>query len=148
MELKFRVQAKISKPRDEVFDAVANPEKLSKYFTTGGASGALRAGTRVVWRFADYPGDIAVVVKKAVPNELIVFEWKAEDPSSDYMTTVELAFESVAPRTTLVRITESGWRETQQGLTSSYSNCQGWMNMLCCLKAWLEHNVNLREGFF
>ena len=148
MELKFQVHAKISKPRNEVFDAVANPEKLSKYFTTGGASGPLRAGTQVVWKFADYPGDIVVFVTKATPNELIVFEWKAEDPESDYTTTVEMAFESLTPRTTLVGITESGWRETPRGLKSSYMNCQGWMNMLCCLKAWLEHNINLREGFF
>jgi uncharacterized protein YndB with AHSA1/START domain len=148
MELKFQVHAKISKPREEVFDAVANPDKLSKYFTTGGASGPLLAGTEVIWKFADYPGDIPVYVKKAVPNEVIVFQWKAEDPESDYMTTVELAFESVTPRVTLVRATESGWRETERGLKSSYMNCEGWMNMLCCLKAWLEHNINLREGFF
>jgi hypothetical protein len=24
----------------------------------------------------------------------------------------------------------------------------GLMNMLCCLKAYVEHGINLREGFF
>ena len=23
-----------------------------------------------------------------------------------------------------------------------------WMQMLCCLKAWVEHRINLRDGFF
>ena len=148
MELKFEVRAKISKPREEVFDAVANPEKLSRYFTTGGARAPLRAGTEVVWRFADYPGDIVVFVKKVTPDEVIAFEWKAEYPESDYLTRVEMAFEALTPRTTLVTVAESGWRETPCGLKSSYMNCEGWMNMLCCLKAWLEHGINLREGFF
>jgi len=148
MELKFQVRAKIGKPREEVFDAVANSQKLSQYFTTGGSSGALREGTRVIWKFADYPGDIPVFVKKVTPNELIVFEWNAESLSSGYMTTVEIAFESLGPRVTLVRVEESGWHETPSGLKSSYMNCEGWMNMLCCLKAWLEHNINLREGFY
>ncbi|ALO24786.1 hypothetical protein LEP1GSC137_2235 [Leptospira borgpetersenii str. Noumea 25] len=32
--------------------------------------------------------------------------------------------------------------------TGSYMNCQGWMNMSCCLKAYLEYGINLRKGFF
>jgi uncharacterized protein YndB with AHSA1/START domain len=147
MELKFQVQAKIAKPRPEVFDAVYDPVKLSKYFTTGGSSGPLRAGTRVIWKFADYPEDIPVDVKKVVQDELIVYQWAADSPRT-YDTTVEITFESIGPATTQVKVTESGWRDTPQGLKSSYSNCQGWMNMLCCLKAWLEHGINLREGFF
>jgi uncharacterized protein YndB with AHSA1/START domain len=40
MELKFRVFAHISKPVHEVFEAVADPARLSCYFTTGGAKRA------------------------------------------------------------------------------------------------------------
>ncbi len=36
--------------------------------------------------------------------------------------------------------------ETQQGLDKSYLNCQGWMNMACCLKARLEYGINLWCG--
>lgn len=53
MELKFEVQGRIAKPVDEVFDAVYNPDKLSGYFTTGGASGPLDEGVTVTWDFAD-----------------------------------------------------------------------------------------------
>jgi len=45
MDLRFTVQTKIQKPVSEVFDAVYNPKKLSKYFTTGGADGPLDEGT-------------------------------------------------------------------------------------------------------
>ena len=53
MDLKFTVQTKIQKPVREVFDAVYNPKKLSKYFTTGGADGPLDEGKTVIWSFND-----------------------------------------------------------------------------------------------
>lgn len=164
MQLKFQVHTKIQKPLAEVFDAVQNPTKLSGYFTTGGASAPLNEGTTVIWRFADYPGDIPVTVRKVVPNQLLVFEWDAYEPPeksaapgksenkipppSGYKTTIEMTFESLGPAETLVRITESGWRETQRGLDGSYGNCMGWTQMLCALKAYLEYNINLRKGAF
>ena len=42
----------------------------------------------------------------------------------------------------------AGWRDTPKGQESSYGNCFGWTQMLCCLKAWVEHRINLRQGFF
>lgn len=146
MNLGFQVRAKISKPRSEVFAAVQDPAKLSKYFTTGGASGPLAEGATVTWRFADYPADIPVKVRKVVPEELIVLEWDSGE--GDGANRVEMAFQALTPQSTLVTISESGWKETQLGLDRSYMNCQGWMNMACCLKAWLEYAINLREGFF
>ena len=160
MDLKFQVQAKINKPRNEVFDAVYDPKKLSGYFTTGGASGPLDEGKTVIWQFADFPGDIPVTVKNVVPGERIELEWAASEYAefdmqehklptpAGYNTKVVMTFESLTPQSTLVKIAESGWRPTQGALNSSYGNCQGWMHMACCLKVWAEHGINLREGFF
>jgi hypothetical protein len=36
-----------------------------------------------------------------------------------------MTFESLDPNNTLVRISESGWHETQKGLDGSYGNCHG-----------------------
>jgi len=146
MELKFQVQGKIKKPVTEVFDAVYNPKKLSGYFTTGGASGPLDEGKTVTWDFADFPGAFPVHVKKVVPGQLIVLEWKAG--AGDYNTRVEMIFEALDPDSTLVKIGESGWKATQEALDDSYGNCQGWMQMLCCLKVYLENGIILREFFF
>jgi len=146
MELRFQVNTKIQKPVEEVFDAVYNPKKLSGYFTTGGSSGTLEEGAKVTWRFADYPGDAPITVKRMIRNELIVFEW--ESMERGYNTVVEMTFKSLNPNETLVTISESGWRQTQPGLDASYGNCQGWMNMVCCLKAFVEYGINLRKGAF
>jgi uncharacterized protein YndB with AHSA1/START domain len=158
MQLKFKVHTKIQKPIAEVFDAVSDPTKLSAYFATGGATAPLTEGATVIWRFADYPGDAPVTVEKVVRNQSIVFQWDAYEPPSKpenklppptgYKTTVEMTFESLGPNNTLVTITESGWRDTQQGLDGSYGNCMGWTQMLCCLKAWIEYGINLRKNYF
>jgi len=146
MELKFQVQARIQKPVEEVFDGVYNPVKITQYFATESASGPLSEGSRVIWRFADYPKDVPLLVKKVIVNQLIAFEWEAAD--GGYNTRVEIHFEPLGKDETLVKISESAWKENQRGLDSSYQNCQGWMNMSCCLKAYLEYGINLRKGFF
>ncbi|HVF47829.1 MAG TPA: SRPBCC domain-containing protein [Pyrinomonadaceae bacterium] len=150
MELKFQVQTKIQKPIAEVFDAVYNPKKLSGYFTTGGASAPLDEGTTVEWTFADTPGaeigPLPVEVKEVKKNELIAFAWKAS--SGDYNTRVEMKFEETGPAETLVKISESGWKEDEEGLRDSYGNCMGWSHMVSALKAFTEYGINLREGAY
>jgi uncharacterized protein YndB with AHSA1/START domain len=146
MELKFRIQTKIQKPIEEVFDAVYNPNKITQYFATESASGPLDEGAKVIWRFADYPGDAPLVVKKMTPQKLIEFEWEAMD--GGYNTQVQIEFEPLSAGETLVTISEGKWRENQKGLDASYGNCYGWMQMSCCLKAYLEHGINIRKGFF
>ena len=147
MNLKFRVQAKIKKPVEEVYDAIYNSKKLSKYFTTGGASGPLDEGTEVMWNFHDYPGAFSVFVKRTIKNQKIVFEWASAVESN--RLTVEMDFERLGDDTTLVTISEAGWiNEDQPSLDESYSNCQGWTQMVCCLKVYLEYNKNLREFFY
>ena len=160
MGLKFRVAARIAKPVHEVFEAVADPRQLSRYFTTGGAEGRLVTGVTVTWDFHDFPGAFPVEVVEVVPDEKIVLQWDAsegeppnvedrETKTAPYKTTVTMTFSPLDGGTrTLVEIREEGWRETQGALDASYGNCQGWSQMLCALKAWLEHGLNLREGMY
>ncbi len=157
MELKFQVAGRIAKPVEQVFEAVANPDKLSRYFTTGGAKGRIETGATVTWDFHDFPGAFPVQVIEVVPNERIVFEWEAnEGPPGGggavigvgYSTRVTMSFEALEDGRTLVTIAEQGWRETEMGLRGSYGNCEGWTGMLCALKLWVEHGINLRDGFY
>jgi uncharacterized protein YndB with AHSA1/START domain len=150
MDLKFKVQTGILKPVAEVFDAVYNNKKLSGYFTTGGASAPLDEGTTVEWKFADAPGEAGsgfpVKVTRMVPNELIVLEWQGEKGRPD--NVVGMHFKALDAGSTLVSIMESGWGETQKGLDLSYGNCMGWSQMLSALKAFVEYDINLREGAY
>ena len=162
MRLRFSVQTKIQRPVAEVFDAVYDPRRLSGYFTTGGSSGPLDPGKTVLWTFDDtgsQPVTVPVTVRRTVKDSRIEFSWAASeglyDPKTGavphpggYDTAVEMTFEALGERETLVRIAEGDWRDTEGGLQGSYGNCQGWMNMSCCLKAYLEYGINLRKGTF
>ncbi|MDQ2651246.1 MAG: SRPBCC domain-containing protein [Actinomycetota bacterium] len=149
-ELRFTVSGHIGRPCAEVYEAVADPAQLSKYFTTGGAKGRLEAGAVVTWDFHDFPGAFPVTVVEAVPPTRIVIRWEGDeaiDPSGTTTTTFE--FEPVDDGArTLVTITESSWRPTPTGAQQAFGNCQGWTGMLAAMKVWLEHGINLREGFY
>jgi len=159
MDLKFRVAARIAKPVHEVFEAVADPQQLSHYFTTGGAVGRLETGATVTWDFHDYPGAFPVEVVEVVEDVKIVLRWDAsegEPPNVEggdmtpapYKTTVTMTFKPLDDGRTLVEIKEEGWRENQKALEASYGNCQGWSQMLCALKMWIEHKINLRSDMY
>jgi uncharacterized protein YndB with AHSA1/START domain len=146
---KITVSGRIAKPVEDVYEAVADPVRLSKYFTTGGAKGRLETGKTVTWDFADFPGAFPVEVVEATPHERIVIHWGSDDPKDEIgKTTVTFTFESLEDGRTLVTITEEGWKGTAAGEKQSYGNLGGWMQMLCAMKAWLEHGINLREGMF
>ena len=98
-----------------------------------------------------------------MPDQKIVLRWEAsegeplnvenasqpEQAAAPYQTTVTMTFTPLDDDSrTLVEIREEGWRETQGALDASYGNCQGWSQMLCALKVWIEHGINLRQGMY
>ena len=155
MEFSFTVSGRIARPVSEVFEAVADPATLSRYFTTGGAKGRLETGATVMWDFADFPGAFPVEVVEVQRDRRIVLRWEAGDSepapggeTGPYTTQVAMTFDALEDGRTLVSITEAGWRPTEAGLKSSYGNCQGWSQMLVAMKGWVEHGINLRDGMY
>ena len=147
MNLKFEVSGRINRPVEDVFEAVADPKQLSGYFTTGGAKGRLEAGATVIWDFHDFPGAFPVNVVDVEENKRIVLEWDG-DGTDGAKTTVTIRFEPTEDGRTIVSISEEGWPSTDQGLSNSYGNCMGWSQMICAMKAWVEHGINLRDGMY
>jgi uncharacterized protein YndB with AHSA1/START domain len=151
MAYEFTVSGRIARPVHDVFEAVADPAKLSGYFTTGGAVGRLETGAVVTWDFHDFPGAFPVHVVEVDPDRKIVLRWDAppdEDAAGNYQTTVTMSFSPLEDGRTLVSIHEAGWHESEAGQKASYGNCEGWTGMLCALKVFVEHGINLREGFY
>jgi uncharacterized protein YndB with AHSA1/START domain len=155
MALKTKVSGRIAKPVADVFEAVVDPGKLSKFFTTGpGTKGRLVAGSTVMWDFHDFPGAFPVKVTEIVPNKKIVLNWPSVDDAADdavfkpHDNAVTMEFEQLEDGRTLVTIAEEGWAETPKGMKAAFGNTEGWTGMLAAMKVWLEHGINLRADFY
>lgn len=146
--MEFSVFIIVGKPPAEVFEAVADPRILSRYFTTGGALGRMESGATVTWDFADFPGAFPVRVIEAEKPERIVFRW-GSDAGDSHETEVAFVFEPLDEgRRTKVTVTESGWPDNAAAQADAFGKCMGWSQMLAAMKAWLEHGINLREGAY
>lgn len=146
MGRNYTVSTQIARPVEVVFEAVVAREVLNKYFTDASNSDLIE-GERVRWRW-DHYGELSVVVRKVVTNELIELvldsrEWEKTREDS-YDVVVILEFESLDNGDTKLSISEQGWKTDTEGLKGSHDNCSGWTHMANCMKAWLEHRIDLR----
>ena len=141
----YTVQTKILRPVADVFDAVISSERMKKYFIDG-ASSDLIEGEEVIWRW-DHYGENPVTVRKIVRNVLIELaidsrEWEKTSDEA-YEVLVIFEFEELEDGT-MMSISEQGWKTDAEGLKGSHDNCGGWTHMAMCLKAYIEHGIDLR----
>lgn len=146
MARNYTVRTKILRPVADVFNAIVSSNKLCSYFTDR-SSGDLREGMEIVWHWSAY-GDFPVVVNKIVANELIELaldtkKW-GKTKRKAYGVKVIFEFEKLDDGNTMLSISEAGWKSDVDGLKGSHDNCSGWTHMAMCLKAWIEHGIDLR----
>lgn len=139
--LTVNTQTGILKSAHDVFEAIVDPEKMSGYFITSG-SGRMEAGKTIKWIWEDYGAEHDIKVQKIELDKFISFKWSA----SGVETLVEIKLESNGEKQTLVKVKEIEWPPDEEGVARCLGQTQGWVNMLCCLKAYVEHNINLRLG--
>ena len=147
MARSYTMQTRILRPVADVFDAVIASDKLCNYFTSE-ATGDLEEGAEVGWRWHHYDATLPVVVNKVVANKLIELtlnseKWK-KTSDDHYDIRVIFEFEALEDGNTMLSISEDGWKTDEEGLKGSHDNCGGWTHMATCLKAWIEHDIDLR----
>lgn len=141
MSVEGNVEDRVLKPVSDVFAAIVDPTNMSRYFISRG-SGPMRAGTTVEWEFVDVDRTLAVDVKEIADNRKIVFDWIA----SGVNARVTIRLEARGDDATLVAIDETGWPVNDEGVRRALGQTSGWIDFLCCLKASLQHDINLRLG--
>lgn len=142
LEIKAAIQ--ILKPAAEVFEAIADPEKMSNYFISE-SSGRMEEGKNLNWRFPEFDMDVPVRVGKIEKDKYISYYW--DDPDGTELF-VEITLTPKEKNATLVSITERSRENNEEGIKWLKRNTEGWANFLACLKAYLEYGVNLRKGAF
>jgi uncharacterized protein YndB with AHSA1/START domain len=139
--LTVKVQMGILKPAHEIFDAIVSPDKLNKYFVTSG-SGRMESGKTITWTWEDYEVEHQIKVGKVEKDKLVSFMWDGSGVECLVVITLELKSENK----TLVKIVETEWPLDTKGAARCMGQVEGWTHFLCCLKAYLEHNIDLRVG--
>lgn len=140
--LEINVAMQISKPINEVFEAIVNPEKMCNYFISQ-STGRMEEGQNLIWKFPEFDMEVPVTVLKAEPN-LISYYWE----NSGKNLLVEINLSTVGDNFTLVKISEKSMENNETGIKWLTGNSFGWSNFLACLKAYLEYGINLRKGSF
>ena len=141
--LEIKAALQISKPADEVFDAIIDPFKMSNYFISKG-SGKMEEGKQIIWQFPEFDSDFPIRVGKIEKNKYISFYWDMDGIE----LFVDITLTSRSCNSTLVTITEKSRKNDESGIKWLKGNTEGWANFLACLKAFLEYGINLRKGAF
>jgi uncharacterized protein YndB with AHSA1/START domain len=141
MKIKAHIVDRVMRPISEVFDAIVNPQKIDKYFASE-ASGPLKVGESITWNFADVDRVISPRVIAVEDNRHIAFLWNA----SGVEARVDIELEPYDAGSTRIAIVEDGWPLDQEGVQLALQQTAGWTDFVCCMKAYLQFGVNLREG--
>jgi uncharacterized protein YndB with AHSA1/START domain len=142
-KLEIRAAIQILKPAEEVYEAIVDPDKMSKYFISEG-SGRMENGKEITWKFPEFSLRFPIRVKAIIKPEYISFYWDMEGVE----LLVEMTLKKQADNSTLVTVTEKSMQNNEAGIKWLKGNTEGWANFLACLKAWLEYGINLRKGAF
>jgi uncharacterized protein YndB with AHSA1/START domain len=140
MVVDVNATLRILKPVSEVFAAIVDPAKMSKYFISG-ASGPMKAGTTVTWDFADV-GVMGIPVEVIEVEEGRTIVYEAGNPRT--RTTIRVTSDD--PDATVVTVNEAKFPLDEEGVNRALGQTGGWTFFLACLKAYVEHGINLRIG--
>ena len=113
-----QAQMLVRRSLDTVFDAFIDPTITTRFWFTK-SSGRLEPGAQVTWEWEMYGVSADVHVKAIERPSRILIEWG--EPS----TAVEWQFTSLGEEATLVRISNTGFRGTDDDVVAMALDCMG-----------------------
>lgn len=140
MPLTSKASIQIQKPITQVFEAIVNPTHMTNYFISE-SNGRLESGVELLWKFPEFPDRYSITNIQVENNNSISFVW---DPD----TVVKIELEAQPDDSTVVKVTEGAKENNEQNFKWLADNSAGWGNFLACMKAYLDHNINLRKGAY
>jgi uncharacterized protein YndB with AHSA1/START domain len=129
---------RIRRPPPEVFRAFIDPDVTTRFWFTR-SSGKLIPGETVQWEWEPLDASATVAVKEIDEDRRIVFTWGDDKP-----VTVEMQFTPTVGDATWVRVIETGHHGNADEIVARViDSTAGFYQVLCALKALLEHDVVL-----
>jgi uncharacterized protein YndB with AHSA1/START domain len=141
--LGIKTALQILKPVNEVFEAIVDPDKMSRYFISK-SSGRMEDGKQIMWKFPEFDMEFPIRVGKIEKNKYISYSWDVDGME----LLVEMTLKPRGNNSTVLTVTENSRNNDEAGIKWLMGNTEGWANFLACLKAYLEYGINLRKGAF
>ena len=116
---------------------------MTNYFISK-SSGKMMEGKIITWKFPEFETEFPIHVEKIEQDRYISYHWESESE----MLLVEITLDPIEDNATVVTVTEKSRDNDEAGIQWLGGNSAGWANFLACLKAYLEHGINLRKGAF
>lgn len=140
MNLKSEASLQIQKPIGQVYQAIIDPEHMTKYFISE-SNRIMQTGVDLLWKFPEFDDRFPITEVEVKVNESVSFVWDPE-------TRVQITLQTFDENSTIVIVTEGEKPVSDDNLKWLTSNTGGWSNFLACLKAYLEYGIQLMRGAY
>jgi uncharacterized protein YndB with AHSA1/START domain len=138
MDTQIITKFKIDKPTNEVFEAIADPERIGNFWFSS-SSERWEQGRTLTLRYNEYDAEVVINVLEVEENRKIVFSWGGNDQE----TIVTITLKELDKMSTIIEVNESGLKEDNPELINKMiGQKEGWVYTLTCLKGYLENGVN------
>ena len=139
---RMQQEIRIHATADQVWEAWADPVKISQWFTDR-AEGYAEPGATVTWIFEAFNYRIPYQVLRAEPGKSYAIRW--EPPPGRDPGVLEVTLAQQGGETTL-RLVESGFREGAEWDEEYEGTCSGWTMALALLKHYAENFFGQPRG--
>ena len=138
MDTQITTKFKILRPASEVFEAIVDPVTIGNFWFSS-SSERWKQDKTVTLRYDEYEAEGNINVLEVEENKKIVFLWGSEQEE----TVVTITLKELDSMSTVIELIESGLKENDPQIGNKMiGQKEGWVYMLSCLKAYLEHGVN------
>ncbi|MGW7929296.1 SRPBCC domain-containing protein [Staphylococcus xylosus] len=132
MDIVTKMQVNV--PKENVFEAFVNPNKIGGFWFSS-SSERWEQGKTITLCYEEYNAELEVQIGSIEDNKSIEFIW------GNHPVTIE--FEGIGESTVVTTIEKDF---DTQDVEQLLGQKEGWVYMLSCLKAYLEHNVSIRAA--
>lgn len=132
--LDFVTKMQVNVPKENVFEAFVNPNQIGGFWFSS-SSERWEQGKTITLCYEEYNAELEVQIGSIEDNKSIEFIW------GNHPVTIE--FEGIGESTVVTTIEKDF---DTQDVEQLLGQKEGWVYMLSCLKAYLEHNVSIRAA--
>ncbi|MCA2498857.1 SRPBCC domain-containing protein [Staphylococcus xylosus] len=132
MDIVTKMQVNVAK--ENVFEAFVNPNQIGGFWFSS-SSERWEQGKTITLCYEEYNAELEVQINSIEDNKNIEFIW------GNHPVTIE--FEGIGESTVVTTIEKDF---DTQDVEQLLGQKEGWVYMLSCLKAYLEHNVSIRAA--